>query len=56
MCHSVVRIKAAGGATRTRVCDRRRSAGRRARSIASKPRLRGQQQRDHAQAAVQSRP
>jgi transposase, IS5 family len=52
MCRSVVRIKAAGGATGTRVRDRRRSAGRRARSIASKLRLRGQQQRDQAQAAV----
>jgi transposase, IS5 family len=48
MCRSVVRIKATG----TRVRDRRRSAGRRARSIASKLRLRGQQQRDQAQAAV----
>jgi transposase, IS5 family len=52
MARSVVRIKAAGGATRTRVRDRRRSAGRRARSIASKLRLRGQLQRDQAQAAV----
>ena len=52
MAGSVVRIKAAGGATRTRVRDRRRPAGRRARSIASKLRLRGQQQRDQAQAAV----
>jgi IS5 family transposase len=52
MCRSVVRIKAAGGASRTRVRDRRRSAGRRARSIASRLRLRGQQQRDQAQAAV----
>jgi transposase, IS5 family len=52
MCRTVVRIKAAGGATGTRVRDRRRSAGRRARSIASKLRLRGQQQRDQAQAAV----
>jgi hypothetical protein len=49
MCRSVVRIKAAGGATRTRVRDRRHSAGRRARSIASQLRLRGQQQRDQAQ-------
>jgi len=48
----VARIKAAGGATRTRVRDRRRSVGRRARSIASKLRLRGQQQRDQAQAVV----
>jgi transposase, IS5 family len=52
MARSVERIKAAGGATRTPMRDRRRSAGRRARSIASKLRLRGQQQRDQAQAAV----
>ena len=52
MARTVVRIKAAGGATRTRVRDRRRSAGRRARSIAAKLRLRGEQQRDQAQAAV----
>jgi IS5 family transposase len=52
MARSVERIKAAGGATRTRVRDRRRSAGRRARSIASKLRLRGQQQRDQAQGVV----
>ena len=52
MSGTVARIKAAGGATRTRARDRRRSAGRRARSIASKLRLRGQQQRDEAQAAV----
>ena len=35
-----------------RARDRRRSAGRRARSIAAKLRLRGEQQRDQAQAAV----
>jgi transposase, IS5 family len=52
MARTVERIKAAGGATRTRTRDRRRSAGRRARSIAAKLRLRGQQQRDQAQAAV----
>jgi IS5 family transposase len=52
MARTVARIKAAGGATRTRVRDRHRSAGRRARSIASKLRLRGAQQRDPAQAAV----
>ncbi len=52
MARTVARIKAAGGATRTPAQDRRRSAGRRARSIASKLRLRGQQQRDQAQAAV----
>jgi IS5 family transposase len=53
MARTVARIKALGGATRTRVRDRRRSAGRRARSIASKLRLRGVQQRDEAQAVVQ---
>jgi len=52
MARTVERIKAAGGATRTRSRDRRRSAGRRARAIASKLRLRGEQQRDQAQAAV----
>ena len=52
MARTVVRIKAAGGATRTRSRDRRRSAGRRARSIAAKLKLRGEQQRDAAQAAV----
>jgi transposase, IS5 family len=52
MARTVERIKAAGGATRTRARDRRRSAGRRARSIAAKLRLRGEQQRDQAQAAV----
>jgi transposase, IS5 family len=52
MARSVARIKAAGGATRTRSRDRRRSAGRRARSIAAKLKLRGEQQRDAAQAAV----
>jgi IS5 family transposase len=50
MVRTVERIKAAGGATRTRVRDRRRSVGRRARAIASKLRLRGQQHRDQAQA------
>jgi IS5 family transposase len=53
MARTVGRIKAAGAATRTRARDRRRSAGRRARSIASKLRLRGAQQRNEAQAAVQ---
>ncbi|HTY34643.1 ISNCY family transposase [Mycobacterium sp.] len=52
IARSVQRIKAAGGAVRTQVPDRRRSAGRRARSIASKLRLRGAQQRDQAQATV----
>jgi transposase, IS5 family len=52
MTRSVAQIKAAGGATRTASRDRRRSAGRRARSIAAKLKLRGEQQRDLAQAAV----
>jgi IS5 family transposase len=52
MARTVGRIKAAGGATRTQARDRRRSVGRRARAIASKLRLRGQQQRDQAQAVV----
>ena len=52
MARSVARIKAAGGATRTASRDRRRSAGRRARSIAAKLKLRGELQRDRAQAAV----
>ena len=51
MARTVARIKADGGATRTRSRDRRRSAGRRARSIAAKLRLRGAQHRDQAQAA-----
>jgi IS5 family transposase len=52
MARSVAGIKAAGGATRTRSRDRRRSAGRRARSIAAKLKLRGEQQRDAAQSVV----
>jgi IS5 family transposase len=52
IARTVERIKVAGGATRTRSRDRRRAAGRRARSIASKLRLRGEQQREQAQAAV----
>ena len=52
ICRTMARIKTLGGATRTRARDRRRSAGRRARSIAAKLRLRGAQQRDEAQAAV----
>jgi transposase, IS5 family len=52
MARAVARIKAAGGAPRTRVRDRRRSAGRRARAIASKLRLRSAQERDQAQAVV----
>ena len=53
IARTVERIKAAGGATRTRAQDRRRAAGRRARSIAGKLKLRGAQQRDEAQASVQ---
>src|SRR4029078_13400525 len=45
ICRTVARIKAAGAATRTPARDRRGSAGRRARAIASKLRLRGAQQR-----------
>jgi transposase, IS5 family len=52
MCRSVARIKTAGAARRTKARDRRRSAGRRARAIAAKLRLRGAQQRDQAQAVV----
>jgi IS5 family transposase len=52
MSRTVARIKADGGAPRTRARDRRRSASRRARAIASKLRLRGQQHRDQVQAAV----
>ncbi len=47
------RIQAAGGATRTRVRDRSRAAGRRAHAIASKLRLRGAQTREQAQRTVQ---
>jgi IS5 family transposase len=46
------RIQAAGGATRTRVRDRSRSAGKRAHAIAAKLGLRGAQSRDEAQATV----
>lgn len=49
---TVARIQAAGGATRTRVRDRSRSAGQRARSIAAKLRLRGAAAREEGQAAV----
>jgi IS5 family transposase len=46
------RIQAAGGATRTRMRDRSRSAGRRAHEIASKLKLRAAAGRDEAQAVV----
>ena len=52
IARTVGRIQGAGGATGTRTRDRRRAAGRRARSIASKLRLRGEQQREQAQATV----
>src|SRR5215207_84400 len=46
------RIQAAGGATRTKVRDRSRSAGAKAREIGAKLRLRAAQTRDEAQAVV----
>lgn len=52
IARTVKRVQAAGGATRTRVRDRSRSAGQRARSIASKLRFRGAVQREEAQAVV----
>jgi transposase, IS5 family len=52
MARTIERIKAAGGATRTRSRDRRRIAGRRARAIASKLRLRSAAARGEAQTAV----
>jgi len=47
------RVQAAGGATRTRLRDRSRAAGRRAHGIAAKLRLRSAQGRNEAQATVQ---
>ena len=46
------RIQAAGGATRTKVRDRSRAAGRRAHAIASKLRSRAAQAREEKQAVV----
>ena len=46
------RIQAAGGAVRTAVRDRSRSAGKRAHGIAAKLRMRSAQGRDEAQAVV----
>ncbi len=46
------RIKAAGGAVRTQLRDRSRSAGKRAHGIAAKLRMRSAQGRDEAQAVV----
>ena len=48
----VRRVKATGAATRTRCPDHTRAAGRRARQIASKLRLRGAQAKDEAQQVV----
>jgi IS5 family transposase len=53
IARTVKRIKAAGGAARTRSRDRRRAAGRRARAIAGKLKLRSAQHKDEAQATVQ---
>ena len=53
IARTMKRIKAAGGATRTDSRDRRRAAGRRARAIAGKLKLRGAQARDETQATVQ---
>jgi IS5 family transposase len=50
---TVRRIRAAGGATRTRVRDRGRSAGAKAHAIGAKLRSRSAVGRDQAQAAVQ---
>ena len=47
------RVQAAGGATRTRLRDRSRSAGKRAHGIAAKLRLRRAQGREQVQASVQ---
>lgn len=46
------RIQAAGGATRTKVRDRSRSAGKRAHAIGAKLRMRSAAGKDEAQAAV----
>src|SRR4051812_34237079 len=48
----VKRVKAAGAATRTRCPDHSRAAGRRARQIASKLRLRGAHAKDEAKRVV----
>jgi len=52
IARTITRIHNAGGAVRTHARDRSRSAGQRARSIASKLRLRGAVAREEAQAAV----
>src|SRR3954447_24338173 len=50
------RIRAAGGARRTRLRDRGRAAGRRAHGIAARLRMRGVRQREEAQATVRRIP
>jgi IS5 family transposase len=52
----VTRVKAAGAATRTRCPDHSRAAGRRARQIASKLRLRGAQAKEEALWGAATRP
>ncbi|WP_425272101.1 ISNCY family transposase [Mycobacterium paragordonae] len=52
IARTITRIHNAGGAVRTHARDRSRSAGQRARSIASKLRLRGAVAREEAQAVV----
>lgn len=52
MSRIVARVKAAGGATRTRFRDRRRSASRKVRQLASKLHLRGAVNREQAQQTV----
>jgi IS5 family transposase len=52
MSRAVSRIKAAGGASRTPFRDRRRSAARRVRQLASKLHLRGALNREQAQQTV----
>src|SRR3954470_4134553 len=52
MSRLVGRIKAVGAAPRTPFRDPPRAAGRRVRSIAAHPRLRGAQARDQAQATI----
>ncbi len=53
MARTIRRVKAAGGATRTKTRDRRRSAARRVRQIASKLRTRVKLSREESTAAIQ---
>ena len=46
LTRTVRRVRAAGGATGTRMTDRRRSAARRVREIAVRPRTRGKLSRE----------